>query len=141
MAIVGLDHVAITVSDVDATLDWYERVLGATRLHDELRRKGVIPVALLQVGASRLSVHPAAAPVSPHARRPTPGSADVCFRFDGTVADAEATLRAAGAAIVEGPVARPAATGDPGMSVYVEDPDGNLVELLAVVDVRGPVDG
>ena len=137
MSIVGLDHIAITVADVDATLDWYERVLGAQRLYYELWQQGVIPIALLQVGTSRLSVHAAATPAAPHARRPTPGSADICFRFAGTAAEAAAQVRAAGARVVEGPVARPAANGDPGMSVYVEDPDGNLVELLAVADAPG----
>jgi catechol 2,3-dioxygenase-like lactoylglutathione lyase family enzyme len=131
MPVVGLDHLAMTVADVEATLDWYERVLGAERLLYDLWRAGTIPIAMLQVGASRLSIHPASAPASPHARVPMPGSADVCFRFAGPVADAVAMVGAAGVAIVEGPVPRPAATGERGMSIYVEDPDGNLVELLA----------
>lgn len=131
MPVVGLDHLAITVADVEATLDWYERVLGAERIHYDLWRAGTIPIALLQVGASRLSIHPASAPAAPHARVPMPGSADICFRFAGPVADAEAMMRAAGVAIVEGPAPRPDARGDRGMSIYVADPDGNLVELLA----------
>ena len=113
MPVAGFDHVAITVADVDATLAWYERVLGAEPLYVDLWREGKLPVALLQVGESRLSVHPAAAPAAPHADAPTPGSADLCFRFDG-------------------PVPRPAANGAPGASVYFRDPDGNLLELLTV---------
>ena len=128
--VVGLDHVAVTVADVDATLDWYERVLGAQRLHDDLRRAGTIPVGLLQVGASRLSVHPAAAPVAPHAAHPLPGSADLCFRHRGTVEAVLAGLAALGVPVVDGPVGRPAADGVMGRSVYVRDPDGNLIELL-----------
>ena len=85
MPVVGLDHLAITVADVEATLDWYERVLGAERLLYDLWRAGTIPIAMLQVGASRLSIHPSSAPASPHARVPMPGSADVCFRFAGPV--------------------------------------------------------
>ena len=84
--VAGFDHVAITVADVDATIAWYQRVLGAEPLHLDLWRDGKLPVALLQVGASRLSVHPDAAPAAPHADAPTPGSADLCFRFDGGVA-------------------------------------------------------
>ena len=126
----GLDHVAITVADVDVTLDWYEAVLGAERLHDELRRSGTIPVGLLQVGWSRLSVHRAASPAAPHARRPVPGSADLCFRHTGSVASILAGLAAVGVEVVDGPVDRPAANGAMGRSVYVRDPDGNLVELL-----------
>ena len=51
MPVEGLDHVAITVADVEATLDWYERALGAERLHHDLFLSGAIPIALLQVGA------------------------------------------------------------------------------------------
>ena len=132
MAVEGLDHLAITVADVEATLAWYERALGAERLHHDLFVSGAIPIALLQVGASRLSVHPAAAPAAPHAVAPTPGSADVCFRWSGAVADAVAALEAAGVAVEEGPVPRPASNGVMGESVYCRDPDGNLVELLTV---------
>ncbi len=130
MPVTGIDHVAITVRDVDATLDWYEAVLGAERLHYDLWKNGTIPVALLQVGGCRLSVHAAASPALPAARVPTPGSADVCFRYEGPVEDILATLSRARVPVVEGPVPRPAANGERGSSVYVRDPDGNLVELL-----------
>ncbi len=46
----GLDHVAITVADVDATIAWYQRVLDAEPLHLDLWREGKLPIALLQVG-------------------------------------------------------------------------------------------
>jgi catechol 2,3-dioxygenase-like lactoylglutathione lyase family enzyme len=130
--VAGFDHVAITVADVDATIEWYQRVLGGEPLHLELWQAGSLPIALLQVGASRLSVHPADAPAAPHATAPTPGSADLCFRFDGTVAEILALLDRAGVEVEEGPVPRPAANGEPGASVYFRDPDGNLLELLTV---------
>ncbi|MGI9432093.1 MAG: VOC family protein, partial [Myxococcota bacterium] len=60
MPIRGLDHVAITCADPQATMDFYKRVLGATTHFEDLWREGKIPVFLLQVGASRLSVHSAA---------------------------------------------------------------------------------
>lgn len=132
MPVAGFDHVAITVADVDATIEWYQRVLGAEPLYLELWRAGSLPVALLQVGAARLSVHPADAPAAPHADAPTPGSADLCFRFDGTVAEILGLLDAAGIPVEEGPVPRPAANGEPGASVYFRDPDGNLLELLTL---------
>jgi catechol 2,3-dioxygenase-like lactoylglutathione lyase family enzyme len=130
--IAGFDHVAITVADVDATIAWYQRVLGAEPLHRDLWQAGKLPVALLQVGASRLSVHPAAAPAAPHAVAPTPGSADLCFRFDGSVGEILALLDQAGVAVEDGPVPRPAANGERGTSVYFRDPDGNLLELLTL---------
>jgi catechol 2,3-dioxygenase-like lactoylglutathione lyase family enzyme len=128
----GFDHVAITVADVDATIAWYQEVLDAEPLHLDLWQEGKLPIALLQVGASRLSVHPAAAPAAPHADTPTPGSADLCFRFDGPVAEILALLETAQVTVVDGPVARPASNGSMGTSVYFRDLDGNLLELLTL---------
>ena len=107
MPIEGFDHVAITVADVGVTVDWYRRVLAAEPLYRDLWQAGTLPVALLQVGGSRLSVHPAAAPAAPHALAPTPGSADLCFRFDGPVTEILELLDAAGVVVVDGPVPRP----------------------------------
>jgi catechol 2,3-dioxygenase-like lactoylglutathione lyase family enzyme len=127
----GIDHLAITVDDVDRTLAFYRRVLDAQPLFEELWRAGKIPVVLLQVGASRLSIHSAKAPASPHARIPLPGSADFCLRWDGAIESAIAHLRGRDVEIVLGPVPRPAADGAAGQSVYFRDPDGNLLELLS----------
>jgi len=127
----GLDHLALTVADVERTLAFYRRVLGAQPLFEELWRAGKIPVVLLQVGASRLSVHAARAPAAPHARSPLPGSQDFCFRWDGPIEGAIEHLRARDVEIVLGPVPRPAADGAAGRSVYFRDPDGNLLELLS----------
>jgi catechol 2,3-dioxygenase-like lactoylglutathione lyase family enzyme len=132
MSVAGFDHVAITVADVNVTIDWYTRVLGAELLHAERWGAGEMPVALIQVGANRMSLHPAAAPAEPHARAPTPGSADLCFRWQGAIADATAQLHANGVAIELGPVGRPASNGERGESVYFRDPDHNLLELLTV---------
>lgn len=131
MSVVGLDHLAITVDDVDRTLDFYRRVLGAEVLYQDLFEAGAIPVVLLQVGAGRISVHPSAAPAAPHARLPTPGSADICFRWSGPLADALAVLAREHVAVESGPEPRPAADGTRGESIYFRDPDGNLLELLS----------
>jgi catechol 2,3-dioxygenase-like lactoylglutathione lyase family enzyme len=128
----GFDHVAITVADVDASIRWYERVLGAEPIMEEHWRDGSMPVALIQIGANRMSLHPAAAPAAPHAVKPTPGSADLCFRWDGPIAAAVARLERCGVVVEEGPVPRPAANGERGQSVYFRDPDGNLLELLTL---------
>ena len=130
MPVRGFDHIAITCADPDATLDFYKRVLGATTHFEELWREGKIPIVLLQVGASRMSIHPAKAPAKPHALLPTPGSGDFCFRWDGPITEAEELLRKQNVPIVEGPVPRPAADGQLGQSVYFRDPYQNLVELL-----------
>ena len=132
MPVEGFDHVAITVADVEATLRWYERVLGATPMLLEQFLAGDLPIAMLQVGASRMSVHPAAKPAAPHADAPTAGSADLCFRYAGPVEEILAGLAANDVAVVDGPVPRPASNGERGTSVYFRDPDGNLLELLTL---------
>jgi catechol 2,3-dioxygenase-like lactoylglutathione lyase family enzyme len=132
MPVEGLDHVAITVGDVEATVEWYGRVLGAQAMLLELWREGKVPVVLLQVGASRLSVHAAAAPAAPHAHAPTVGSNDICFRYDGPVSEVLSLLETNGIDVVDGPVPRPASNGERGQSVYFRDPDDNLIELLTL---------
>ena len=77
-------------------------------------------------------MHPAAAPAAPHATVPTPGSADLCFRYDGPVSAILATLAEHDVAVVDGPVPRPASDGSRGTSVYFRDLDGNLLELLTL---------
>jgi catechol 2,3-dioxygenase-like lactoylglutathione lyase family enzyme len=131
LSVIGLDHLAITVADLSRTVDFYCRVLGAQDVYADLWRSGKIPVAILQLGVSRLSVHSAAAPASPHADSPTPGSGDFCFRWEGPLAEASAWLIEQGVAIIEGPVPRPAADGSLGQSIYFRDPDDNLLEFLS----------
>lgn len=131
MSIRAIDHIAITVSDITASADFYRRALGAEVMFEDLYRAGKIPVLILQVGGSRLSLHPAQAPAKPHARLPTPGSVDLCFRWDGSLELARAQLEGAGASVELGPVSRPAADGKPGQSLYFRDLDGNLLELLS----------
>ncbi len=131
MGIRALDHVALTCADVEKTIEWYGRVLGATTHFEDLWRAGKIPVVILQVGGSRLSIHDAAAPASPRARVPTSGSGDICFRYDGPLDEARQMLIREGVEIIEGEGPRPAADGEIGYSVYFRDPDGNLLELLS----------
>ena len=129
MSVAHIDHVAITVQDVVKTLAFYKEVLGATTHFEDLWREGKIPVVLLQVGASRMSVHSASGPATPHAHAPTPGSEDICFRWDAPIERAVAHLADKGVEVIEGPVPRPAADGTNGHSVYFRDPDGNLIEV------------
>ena len=132
MAITAIDHIAMTVANVEATVAWYERVLDAEPLYLDLWRRGEIPVVMLQVGEGRISIHPAAAPGEPTARVPTVGSADVCFRWRGPISGAIAVLADNGVAMEQGPVDRPASNGVFGQSIYFRDPDGNLLELLSI---------
>ena len=130
--ITGFDHLAITCADIDASLAFYQRVLGARLLYEDRWLAGDLPVAIVNVGANNLSLHRASAPASPHAQDPTPGSVDLCFRWGGSIADAIEHLARNEVAIIEGPVPRQSSDGRPATSVYFRDLDGNLLEFLAV---------
>ena len=121
MSIRAIDHLVLTVADIDATVEFYER-LGMRR---EIFGEGRVA---LYFGDQKLNLHLAGAEIAPHAREPTPGSADLCFLIDGGLSDLEAALADAGLPIELGPVERTGAQG-PIRSLYLRDPDGNLVEL------------
>jgi catechol 2,3-dioxygenase-like lactoylglutathione lyase family enzyme len=121
-----LDHVVLTVRDPSATVSFYER-LGMRRETFGDRRLA------LRFGRQKLNVHTDGAEIAPHARQPTPGSADVCLLIEGSIAEAKSELEAAGVAIELGPVERAGAAG-PLRSIYLRDPDGNLVELSEPLD-------
>ena len=131
MPIRGLDHCAITVASIETTMNFYRDVFGCDVLYEEQWRAGTIPVVSLVFGNNVINVHQADSPASPHADKPTPGAADICFRWDGPLSSAIETLEQHGVAVVEGPVPRPAADGKLGRSVYFRDPDQNLMELLS----------
>jgi catechol 2,3-dioxygenase-like lactoylglutathione lyase family enzyme len=126
----GIDHVAITVSDLDATCRFYADVLGAT-VEEAYEIGGRIAVKRVAFGKAILNIHQQGNGVDLVARLPTPGSTDICFRWDGNAEEARTMLEARGVELVEGPVPRVSADGRAGSSVYFRDPDGNLVELLA----------
>lgn len=125
MTIHHLDHLVLTVNDLDATCAFY-RQLGM-----EVVTFGAGRTAL-RFGDQKINLHPAAAPIAPHAARPVAGSADLCFIVNGGLDEVVAHLQGCGIDIVEGPVRRTGATG-PIESVYCRDPDGNLIELAVPV--------
>ena len=128
--ITGLDHLVLTVADIAASLAFYRDVLGMS------------PVAFtpddgttrwaLTFGTQKINLHEAAAPFAPHAANPLPGSADLCFLTATSIADWQTHFARQGVAIVAGPVPRTGATG-PILSLYVRDPDGNLIEVSNAV--------
>ena len=122
MRVNRFDHVVLTVASIDATVDFYSRVLGMTAVTFGEGRTA------LRFGTSKINLHQAGREFEPKARRPTPGSEDLCFIVDDPIEDVMTQLTAAGVAIEEGPVPRTGATGDI-ISCYLRDPDGNLVEL------------
>jgi catechol 2,3-dioxygenase-like lactoylglutathione lyase family enzyme len=122
MKVNRFDHVVLTVASIDATVDFYTRVLGMEALTFGAGRTA------LRFGTSKINLHQAGHEFEPKARHPTPGSMDLCFIVDDPIEDVLAQLAAAGVAVEEGPVPRTGATGEM-VSCYLRDPDGNLVEL------------
>jgi catechol 2,3-dioxygenase-like lactoylglutathione lyase family enzyme len=121
MRIASLDHLVLTVASIDETVAFYES-LGMRR---ETFGGGRVA---LRFGDQKINLHAAGAEFEPYARHPVPGSADLCFLVEDPIGEVAAELTTAGIAIDLGPVER---TGALGLidSLYVRDPDGNLVEL------------
>jgi catechol 2,3-dioxygenase-like lactoylglutathione lyase family enzyme len=117
-----LDHLVLTVTDLDATIEFYAGVLGMTHTVFGDGRHA------LTFGASKINLHQAGHEFEPKALHPQPGSADLCFVVDEPIEEILEILTSAGVPIEEGPVDRTGATG-PIHSLYVRDPDQNLIEL------------
>ena len=123
VAIDRLDHLVLTVRDIDATCTFYTRVLGM-----EVRSFGPDQRKALHFGRQKINLHAAGHEFEPKAARPTPGSADICLIAAVSLDTVIGHLRDCGVAIEEGPVER---TGAAGIlrSVYFRDPDDNLIEV------------
>ena len=124
--VTSLDHLVLTTRDMEACIGFYSGVLGM-EARSFAAADGTTRQAL-HFGAQKINLHQAGAEFAPHARRPMPGSADLCLLSDTPLEAWQAHLAARGIAIEEGPVARSGATG-PIRSLYIRDPDGNLIEI------------
>ena len=121
-----LDHLVLTVADIAVTQGFYTRVLGmqSESFH---ATDGSLRHALFY-GAQKINLHGAAQPFAPHAANPGPGTADLCFLSATPLADWQAHFARLGVVVAAGPVPRSGATG-PILSLYLRDPDGNLIEI------------
>lgn len=122
MKIERIDHLVLTVSDIERTCDFYVRALGMQVVTFGDGRRA------LSLGEQKINLHQAGREFEPKALKPTPGSADVCFITSEPLKEVQRHLEACGVEIVEGPVKRTGALGSMD-SVYIRDPDGNLVEI------------
>ncbi len=122
MKIKHLDHLVLTVRDIEASCDFYSRVLGMRVVTFAGGRKA------LAFGRQKINLHQQGKEFEPKASQPTPGSGDLCFITDTPLDDVIAHLLACHVDIKEGPIQRSGAES-PILSVYLRDPDGNLLEI------------
>lgn len=122
----SLDHVVLTTRDLDKCLAFYTQALGM-----QLETFGAGRIAL-RFGEQKFNVHPPGLDTGIRAKYPTPGSLDLCFLADCPLEDVMARLKQHHIPIEEGPVVRTGARF-PIRSVYVRDPDDNLVEISVPV--------
>ncbi|MGY2135672.1 VOC family protein [Pseudomonas reactans] len=117
-----LDHLVLTTIDLTASKDFYTRVMGM-----RLETFGNGRVAF-RFGNQKINVHERGHEFEPKAHLPVPGALDLCFIASISLEAVIAHLKAETWPIIEGPVLRTGATG-PIRSVYVRDPDLNLIEI------------
>jgi catechol 2,3-dioxygenase-like lactoylglutathione lyase family enzyme len=124
MKITFLDHIVLTVADIERTAEFYCRALG---MQKEVFDNGRVA---LRFGDQKINLHPAGREFEPKARNPMPGSADLCFITSAGLDQALAEIWTLGIPIEEGPVDRIGARGRM-RSFYFRDPDGNLIEVAS----------
>ena len=125
MKVSVLDHLVLTVNDINVTKSFYRRVLGMKVIRFENDR------VALAFGDQKINLHEVGKEVMPNARHATPGSADLCFITDVSLAAFVDYLNDLNIDIELGPVRRTGAMTDL-ESVYIRDPDGNLIEISNV---------
>ncbi len=126
MKISHLDHLVLTVSNIESTCHFYQTVLGFEVITFKGDRKA------LKFGNQKINLHQQGNEFEPKALQPTPGSADLCFISDTPISEVVAHLNQLYIQIEEGPIERTGAM-HPILSVYIRDPDQNLIEISNIL--------
>jgi len=126
-----LDHLVLTTIDLDACKDFYVRVMG---MQPETFGNGRLA---FKFGNQKINVHVRGHEFEPKAHLPVPGALDLCFIASTSLEEVIAHLQREQWPIIEGPVQRTGATG-PIRSVYVRDPDLNLIEISEQLNTPAP---
>jgi catechol 2,3-dioxygenase-like lactoylglutathione lyase family enzyme len=121
-----LDHLVLTVKDIEITCNFYNQVLGMQVVTFDEGRKA------LAFGRQKINLHQVGREFEPKADKPTAGAGDLCFISQTPLSEVVAHLQASGVEIIEGPVPRAGALGMM-ESVYFRDPDLNLIEVSVYV--------
>ena len=120
-----LDHIVLTTRDLEGCIRFYRDVLGMTL---ESFQTPTEKRQALKYGNQKINIHEWGKEFTPRAHVAAPGTLDLCFIAAVPLDDVIAKLNASGVKIIEGPVMKTGATG-PIRSVYVRDPDLNLIEI------------
>ena len=132
MPVAGIDHITMPTANAERLITFYKK-LGFLINNEEKWRSGEVPTFSIQVGDSKLNVHPEGHTASLRGPTATPGCTDICFVWDGSVAECQQMLKDAGVDVIQGPVQRAGGRGrgtTPSMSLYFRDPDENLLEFM-----------
>lgn len=122
------DHCVLTVADIDATIDFYERVLDMEVVTWNGRKA-------LRFANSKINLHEVGKEIEPTARRPGPGTEHLCFVVSDPLEEVIDAIKKTETPIESGPIERVGAIG-PILSVYVRDPDQNLIEVSNLIERR-----
>ncbi|MFQ5902479.1 MAG: VOC family protein [Candidatus Binatia bacterium] len=122
MKIERIDHVVLTVADIEKTCEFYSRVLSMEVVTFGGSRRA------LKFGKQKFNLHEQGKESDLRAKTAMPGAVDICLITESPIEDVVSHLRSAGVTLERGPVERAGATG-PIMSVYFRDPDANLIEV------------
>ena len=125
-----IDHIVLTVTDIEVATQWYEKVMGFER--EFFKGPEGQPRYALRFGELKINLQDRATETPTKAKTPTVGSGDFCLIASGPLDDFILHLKNIGVAPAVGPVSRRGALG-PIRSVYLYDPDGNLVEVAEYV--------
>ena len=126
-----LDHLVLTTARREACVDFYTRVLGM-QLESFIGGTPPVERQAFKFGNQKINLHVQGSEFEPKAHLPVPGALDLCFIATIPLVQVIEQLRAAAWPIVEGPVMRTGATRKI-RSVYVRDPDFNLIEISELV--------
>ncbi|MDR6514620.1 VOC family protein [Chryseobacterium camelliae] len=122
MIIQAIDHLVLTVEDIDVTINFYTSILGFDVVTFGDNRKALV------FGNQKINLHQKEKEIEPKAEHPTPGSADLCFIAETKVEEVLQELKEKNVTVIEGIVDRTGASGKI-RSIYFRDPDFNLIEV------------
>ena len=123
----NIDHVVITVSDINKSIYFYSKILGM-ELHEFLSSTDNTKRKSLKFGKQKINLHEASKPFKPHANNPLPGTMDICFLSEININNWIKIFDKFDIKIEDGPVQKTGANG-PIRSIYIRDPDKNLIEI------------